>query len=443
MRRALVLAASGLVALMPVAPAGAASWTAPAMISRAGDVQFDLAMGAEGTAAIAWARDGVRVAVKRPGRPWGGPRRVSDGRFGVTRPAVTVTGRGEVVVAWAQNGNRTGRPGPVIGPLSIRARARGTSGSWGDIRQIGSTGHFVEAGIDLASNARGETIAVWRGVRRLSRTRRTEAVQSAFRRPRTAFAGTQTIREPESDRAGVTGQVVAVDERGTAYAAWNRGTGPVVRLAARTRGATGGWGAVRTLAPPPSSNPIIGVTPDRTLIVAWRAAHLDSEGDGIQSGALDLATRLPSGALTATQRLSDVPTRSYRIAVAPGGEAVLAWAANQNLESAPPGSLDLRVSTRPATGGPFGPPEVLPGVTPGDFHGGLAALQDGTVLFAWSVGGRSRVVARPPGATFSTAAELDVEGLYPLIASAGQRAVSVWSPVSGDQVGLAGSARLH
>ena len=30
----------------------------------------------------------------------------------------------------------------------------------------------------------------------------------------------------------------------------------------------------------------------------------------------------------------------------------------------------------------------------------------------------------------------------PLIASAGRRAVSVWNPVSGDQVGVAGSARL-
>jgi hypothetical protein len=119
-----------------------------------------------------------------------------------------------------------------------------------------------------------------------------------------------------------------------------------------------------------------------------------------------------------------------------------AWA-NQSVEPAPPGSADLRLATRPAGGGPFGPPEVLPGVTPGDFHGGLAALQDATVLFAWSAEGPSRVVARPPGARFSTAAELAVEGLYPLIASAGRRAVSVWNPVSGDQVGLAGSARLR
>src|SRR5919198_800626 len=108
--------------------------------------------------AATWTSDGaVRAAVKRPGRPWGAPVRVSDGRFGVARPAVAVTGRGEVVVAWAQDATPNGRPAPVTSPLTIRARARGTSGRWGSIRQIGTTGHFIEAGIDLAANARGET----------------------------------------------------------------------------------------------------------------------------------------------------------------------------------------------------------------------------------------------------------------------------------------------
>ncbi|HEY3188007.1 MAG TPA: hypothetical protein VGJ70_11065, partial [Solirubrobacteraceae bacterium] len=431
------------LALVGAPVAGAASWTAPAQISSAGDVQFDLAMGTDGTAAVAWVRNGVQVAIKRPGRPWSAPRRVSDGRFGVARPAVTVTGRGEVVVAWTQDSTPNGRPGPVVGPISIRARVRGTSGTWGTIRSIGTTGHFLEAGIDLAANARGEAIAVWRGVRTLSGGRRTEAVQSAFRRPRMSFGATQTIREPEPARSSASGAVVALDDRGTAYAAWTHGAGPVVRLAARSRGASGSWGTARTLGPAPSSNPIIAVTADRTAIVAWRSANLNSEGEGVQSGPLDVITRLPTGTLTARQRLSDTPVGSYRIAVAPDGEAVLSWAARQDAEPAPPGPPGARVATRPAGGGPFGAPEVLPGVAPADFHGGVAAVRDGTILLTWSDHtGRARVVSRPPGGTFSPVAELDTAGLYPLIASAGDRAVAVWTPVAGEAVRLAGSSRL-
>ena len=59
-RRTLVSAAV-VAALVPAQ--AAAAWHPPTTITRAGDVGFDLAMGADGTAALAWSRDGVRVAV--------------------------------------------------------------------------------------------------------------------------------------------------------------------------------------------------------------------------------------------------------------------------------------------------------------------------------------------------------------------------------------------
>ncbi|MGZ6636987.1 MAG: hypothetical protein ACXVII_29220, partial [Solirubrobacteraceae bacterium] len=325
LRHFLFVVALSVAAMLP-ASAGAATWGTPTTVASSADVQFQLAMGADGTAAVTWASDGaVRAAVKRPGRPWGSPVRVSDGRFMVARPAVAVSGRGEVIVAWVQSATGNGRPAPITGPLTIRARARGASGRWGTIRQIGTTGHFIEAGIDLAANAQGQTIAVWRGVRKLANGRSTQAVQSAFRRPSQAFGGTQTIRDPESERMTVSGQVVALDSHGTAYAAYNAGTSPVVRLATRVRGASGSWHAPRDLAAAPSSNPVIDVTADRTAIVAWRASELDSEGNGIQSGLLDARSRAPDGTLGASQRLSATPTRNYRLAVAPSGEALLSW----------------------------------------------------------------------------------------------------------------------
>jgi hypothetical protein len=443
-RRLRRFVAALLAAAMLPASAGAATWTVPATVARSADVQFQLAMGADGTAAVTWASDGaVRAAVKRSGQPWGAPVRVSDGRLGVARPAVAVTGRGEVIVAWAQDATRSGRPAPVTGPLTIRARARSTSGRWGDIRQIGTTRHFIEAGVDLAANARGETSAVWRGVRRLAGGRSSEAVQSAFRRPSQGFSGTQTIRDPESGRLLVTGQVVALDSRGTAYAVYSAGSRPVVRLAARSRGASGSWHGPRNIGTLPSSNPVIDVTTDRTAIVAWRASELDSEGNGIQSGPLNARFRAPNGTLSASQRLSTTPTRTYRLATAPSGEALLAWVHTEVSEPAGAGALDLRYATRPA-GGPFGAAQVVAGVVPaGDFHGGPAALGDATFLETFNTADRVRVIARPPARTFDPRPELDVPGLYPLLAAAGTRAVAAWVVAEGDAVRLMASARIE
>lgn len=412
-----------LLALLVLAgPAAAASWTPTATVAPSADPQFALAMGTDGTAAAVWARGGIRVAVKRPGRAWSTPRRVSDGVHTVTRPAVAVTGRGEVLVAWAQSG-ATGGSHAITGPLTVRARARGRGGAWGATRRLGTTGHFTEAQVQLAANDRGDAIALWRGTARAGASRTTEAVQSAFRRPDAAFGRAQTIDEPEARRA-ITGGVVALDDQRRAYAAWTStpfGTSrPTVRMATRGRGPGGSWGAVRTVGRAPASAPAIAVTAGGTALMAWRAAPLDSEGEGLQQGALWTATRLPGGGLTPSSRLDAGPTRGARLAVSPRGEAALTWVA---------GGV-LHLATRPATGGAFGAPVVASGVRPGTFHGGAAYRADGTLLVAVDEEGRVRVLERPAGGELGSVPSLERPGAYPLIAAAGGRAVTAWITVS-------------
>jgi hypothetical protein len=124
-----------------------------------------------------------------------------------------------------------------------------------------------------------------------------------------------------------------------------------------------------------------------------------------------------------------------RLAVAPSGEALLSWVPSA------PDTADLRYATRPP-GGPFGAAQVVAGVAPaGDFHGGPAALGDGTFLEPYTTANRVRVIARPPAATFDPTPELDTGGSYPLVVAAGRRAVAAWVVAKGDAVRLVASPR--
>ncbi len=432
------------IALLAAAPAAAADWGPVHVLTGNGEVGFDLAMGADGTAALSYSEGGrwIRVAVKRPGHRWGTPVRVNDGRFGVWRTSVAVDGEGRVVVAWSQSGSRAGSRWGTKGPLTVRAAERSARGAWSAPRVLGRSRHFVDATPNVAANARGDVIVTWRGLRHIAGQRRSvDAVQSAYRPAGGRFGRAQSVREGGA-RVEIVAPVSAIDDRGTVYAAWTISSGPTVRLAARSRGAGGSWRLPRTLAAAPSSNPEIVVTADRAAIVAWHAAQLDSEGNGLQSGPLDVATRLPDGSVTAPQRITDTPTRSYRLAAAPGGETLLTWSPGEGEALPAPGELDLRWAVRPAAGGAFGAGQIAAGVQPVEFHGGPAALGDGTFLEAYGTSDdHVRVVARPPGGVFAASPELDVKGQYPLVVAAGRRAVAVWGVGVGERFSLVSAAR--
>ena len=440
--RRILPAGVALLALAAAAPAGAATWGTPTTLAGPGDVNSSVAVGSNGTAAIAYVANGVRVAVRNPGGRWGTPVRVSQGGYNVTGPSVAVDGRGGIIVAWTQDGNPRGG-GLVRGPLTIRTIIRARSGVWGTVHQIGTSSHFIEAGAHVAANGAGEAIVVWNGVQQLSGSRRTQAVQSSFRRAGKAFGGAQTIREPEAPR-GISGAVVAIDGGGSAYAAWtNDVNGPIVRIATRSRGGSGSWGTARTIGPKQSSNPVIAVTPDRTAIVAWHQAGVDSEGNGLQVGALMSAQRLPTGGtLTAPQQVSATKTRAYSLAVARSGEAMLAFNADPDASVPQSQTTVLRVAVRPAAGGAFGAEQEVPGTDPGQYGGALTYLADGTALYVWGAGdGAVRSVARPAGGAFGAPELVTPKGLYPRVGASGNTAVAVWSVASGDSVRIATADR--
>ena len=281
----------------------------------------------------------------------------------------------------AESGTATGvrvDHGPADDPRSRSRNLSATGGRSPDRHER----PFIEAGIDLAANAQG-TIAAPR-VRKLAHGRTPKPSSRPSAGP-PGLGGAQTIATPKR-RTTVTGKVVALDSRGTAYAAYKRGAAAVVRLATCGRGASGPVECPADLAAarrPPGHRR----HPPTHRHVAWRRSER-LRGNGIQSGLLDSRS---AGRRRAQRlaRLSAARIRNYRLASRRAARRWFDWVPRRPTRRDSPTRRD-----RPA--GRSVPSTWSPASTPlGDFHGGPRR---------WATTPprrprrrlRVRVIARPP-----------------------------------------------
>lgn len=421
-----------VVVLVAVAPAHAARWTAPRDLPGAerAVMPFELAVGADGTAAVAYQSEGgVRVVVRRRGT-WLRPRTVSrSGGYGESTPKVAVTGSGEVLAVWVRTTSRGA--GPTRGPYWIEARTRDRRGRWGSIRKIGYSGHFREPGLDMAVNARGDAVIAWRGVRKVGRRNR-DATAAAYRRAGRTFGGVHIVREPEP--AGE--QAVAIDRYGVAHVVWtsskfSASRSAIVRHVHRSRST--GWSEPTTVSGAPASRPDVAATHGRSAIVAWRSAGIDTEGEGVQHGVVVTRLRTPSGRWRDSETLSRTLTHSVVLASTPTvGETIAAW-----IGGAHDGGPVVTAVRSP--GGVFGRPLPLAAPGPaGPWPPGLGAVSDGSAVVAWSQRydlesrGGVHVAVRPARGAFAPVTQLSATGVYPAVAGGRGHAIVVWLDGKGD-----------
>jgi hypothetical protein len=244
------------------------------------------------------------------------------------------------------------------------------------VRVLGRSLHFNLASPRLALDARGDALVAWRGFRKVAGGAVIEAVSTAFRPAGGRFGGEQKIRD------GGPYQDVELDGEGNAYAVWTTYGGPVSRFAYSARGRQ--WGAPRTFTAPMASNPTLAVAPDRSVIVAWRAASVDSEGEGIQYGSVYACVRSPSGVFSSPVKLSEARVHDVGLAVSPTGEALFTWGAPDLLDSPVPGATDLRYALG-TSAGVFGSEQRIPGLRAGP----TAFLSDGTAVLAFGAAGNA------------------------------------------------------
>ena len=349
--------AAFLLSVVLAPPAFAASWSPPRTVQNSRTSfphPYSVAAGRDGTIAVIFRYGGdfpakatVFVAVRRDGR-WLPTRMVSAPRGGAAQPRVGVDAHGHVLAVWARPTSVSGNT--PRGPYRIEARMTGAGERWGPIVTIGTSAHFFESSPGIAFDARGDATVVWRGYRRLGRHNQ-DVTQAAYRPAGGRFGRATTL--PSVRGLGGATPAVAMSPGGRAYVAWASALGePFIEVATRSR--AGRWSRARRISRQPASEPQIAVASDGRVVVAWREAGFDSEGNGIQRGDVGAAIGTAAGTFGGPQHIADANTSGVQLATSPAGETVLAWSDSDESGG------NLRYAVRPS-GGRFGAAQDVPG----------------------------------------------------------------------------------
>ncbi len=386
----------------------AAPWSRPAVVpgSAGAGFPFDVA-AAKDLTAIAFIRDGVRVALRDARGRWQPSRRVSTAGAAITSPDVEVSAGGEVVVAWTQSSRRAA---PLIGPNRIEVAIRTRSGRWLAPQIVGSSQHFIAADPRVAVNARGDAAVLWRG----ERGRGSDVLRAARRRHGGDFRRGVSLGE-----AGVDQQAI-VERGGRVDAVWTHTLPPEhlrseIRFAAAAPNA--GWGAARTIHADDDVGPALGQAPDGSFAVAWR-----SGGSGIDptaGGHVLAALGGEDGTFAPARMLSDAPAAHVHLGIAGSGEVVVAWSPPLNEVSGVAEPVIYWSARSP--GGEFSAVNASAGARAEAF----GVLTDGTAVAVDARGGIASTI-RPPGGGFGAPLQIAPAGDFPALATAGQTATAVW-----------------
>ena len=386
-----------------------------------------VAVAEDGTVAVAFVRDGVQLALRRPGGRWAETRTLSRGSFAVTSPGVVITRRGELIVTWTQAASESG---PVDGPITIRAVAGRIGGRLGRPRRLGISSHFRLAAPEPVAGSRGHVAVVWRG----DDGDGGEAVRVATRAPRHGFRRAETV--PDAGRPHeVYHQQAGGDprrRRPRRVDELDRPRGPV-----RPSPAEGRLGpqpdAVRRAGEPPAHRRGARRRGGRGV---WHAAPPDSEGEGIKYGPL-FGTTVGASAAPA-RMISAAPVHEADVAVSRGGEVLVTWSAPPNLETAPPQAKSLHFAVR-APGGGIGPEQVVPGLeagAPSYAPGPRLVVANGGLAVQAFAGDAVRATLRRPAGTFGRPEVISPSGDFPILAATGRHLVAVFMAGNGRQLEL-------
>jgi hypothetical protein len=435
-RRIGVLAASLLALALPAG--AAASWTPPRTLPDSTGVAElpRAAMGLNGTVAVAFVRQGVRVAVRRDGGQIAPTALVSSERRPVDAPAIAISGRGDIVVAWVQARQSAL---PLQAPYRIRAVSYVPGRGWGRPRTVGTSPYFESAAPQVTANARGDAAIAWRCAGTGLLGAQTDTVCVTIRRAGHQFGDVRELPQP-AGTLEVRQQQVAVGPKGGVHVAWTSLPGPVVRYAYRD--VSGRWDRPRTLSGTPASRPRMAAASDGALVVAWHEAPVSRDGSEAVYGPVSAVVRSRTGHFAAARTLSAVPVFEPEVAAAPSGEVMLAWSTPRGVEPSLPDWTDVHWASRLPGSATIGEEVTANGFTDGTPSfaptGRLGFVSSGEALLAVGGPGGVRVLTRSPGGEFAGSELVDAAGDVPQLVTRRGHAAVVFATESRQ-----GEARLQ
>jgi hypothetical protein len=393
-----------VAALAPPAAAASKYPTPSTVPGSSGAVTSRVATARNGIVAVAWASG--RIAIRHTNGKWDSLHHVVASNRSVASVDIAFDSHDKLIATWVQSPSAPGHA--IRGPFAVQAATWTTGSKWGTAHTLGHSGHFHTADPRVVTNLAGDALISWRGVRRNSAHQLRDCVSTSFRPSGGAFGHEQQVTD------GGPYQDVGLDEHGNAYAVWTQATGDSTtnRFAYRKRGL--GWGTPETFSANPSSAPALAVTPDGGVVIGYRAAQPDSEGNGTQAGAIFTIARSPSGSFGSPVELSATSAHEVRAAAARSGEVTLAWVDGGG----------LHFSTRP----PGGVPSPEQTVTRQAQIGPLQYTSHGDALLAYGNGdGGIFLIERPhTGSAFGSPDQLAVSGQYPALSIGGSHAAVSW-----------------
>jgi hypothetical protein len=392
----------------------AVEWASPTVVPGSRGA-FISQVAISGQDVVAVAGESAFVAIRLRGGRWLRVHRISGSNRLVSSIDIAFDARGRLFVVWTQAHRRPGAG--YAGRFEIRTQTWTQPGGWGRVQTLGRSGHFLLASPRIAVDRRGDAIIFWRGLRHAGR-HTLEAVSTSFRPADRGWQQTQQIS------GGGPYRDVALDANGNAYAAWTT-YGARNYFSMRPR-RSGRWGSPRRLPGGPASLPTVAATPGGAAVIAWRAAIVDSEGEGTQFGPVRAIVRSPRGRWGRAQALSSIRVHEVHAAVSPVTGAVLvSWGALPEATVHPvPGATDMHFSLFSGSGTTLSPERVAPGTAAGPLvyrpngdaivvfgQQALEAIRPGAGAIRFSA-----LVAREP--TFSEPVVIVARGASPSLAGA-------------------------
>jgi hypothetical protein len=286
--------------------------------------------------------------------------------------------------------------------------------TWTSASTLSAAGqHASEPAVAMGSE--GHAAVVWQRSDGSS-----NRVQAAVAAPGGAFGTPQTLSDAGNSAFSPH---VAVDRAGNAVAVWARSDGQRSRIQVSVRAAGGAFGSPQTLSASGAHafEPRVAMAPGGTAVVVWYRA------EGIYN-RIQAAVRPPGGVFGPVQTLSGAGQGAFdpQVAMDANGGAVVVWRRSDGVR--------FRIETAIAPpAGPFGSPQVLSAAGADAFDPQVAVNAGGTAVAVWRrAAGLSRVESstRPAGGSFGAAEPVspaDAAGLEPRVAvAASGLTIVVW-----------------